>query len=228
MGMWIIIFRTFILFLMLLVLMRLLGKRQLGELELSELVVSILFADAASVPLQDPSLPIWNGVIPCVTLFLCEYVLAFLSMKSVAFRKLVCGKPSFLVVDGVIQQKNMRRSRFTMDELAEELRNQSVNDIAAVQYAILETDGKLNVILRPDQRPPTCAQMGVQAEDDGYATILVQDGVLLERNLAKSGRNEKWLKAELSRRGCKRLKDVYALILYDSGKVFFAAKDKGT
>ena len=221
-----IVFRTVVIFVTLLVLMRLLGKRQLGELELSELIVSILAADAASVPLQDPSLSIWFGLVPTATLFLCEYFLAFFTMKSVTVRKLVCGKPCFLVLGGVIQQREMRRCRFTLDELAEELRNKDVTDIAAVQYAILETDGSLNVILRPDQRPATCQQLGIAAEDDGYATILVEDGVLLEANLAAAGRDGDWLRAELQRRGCPDIRRVYALIVYGSGKTYFAEKER--
>ncbi len=220
-----IIYRTVIIFAVLLATMRLLGKRQLGELELSELVVSIMAADAASVPLQDPGLSLWYGIVPCLTLFLCEYLLAWSMLKSIRLRLFVCGKPCFLVIKGVIQQKEMRKCRFTVDELAEELRKKDVNDISAVQYAVLETDGTLNVLLRPDQRPPTCRQLDLPPEDDGYATIVVEDGVLLRSNLEAAGRDNLWLQAQLRQHGCGDLRQVYALVVYESGKVFFAKRE---
>ena len=220
-----IIIKTVVIFAALLFLMRLLGKRQLGELELSELIVSILVADVASVPLQSPDLPIWYGLVPCVTLFLCEYFLAYFTMKSVGVRKLVCGKPCFLVVRGVIQQRTMRQCRFTVDELAEELRKKDVTDLDSVQYAVLETDGTLNVILNPAERPATAGQLGLETPDTGYAVILIEDGALLRENLGVCGKNEKWLSAELRRRGCASPSEVYALILHESGKIYFAKKE---
>lgn len=219
-------FRTIVIFLTILALMRLLGKRQMGELELSELVVSILIADLASVPLQDPELSIWNGLLPVLVLFALEYLLAWATMKSVGLRAFLCGRPCFLVVDGVIQQRTMRKTRFTMDELAEELRSRDVTDISTVRYAVLETDGSLNVVLRADQRPATAGQLGVTEPDDGYGVILIQDGYLMRRNLAQSGRDERWLNQELKARGCQSWREVYALILFESGKLFFAKKDE--
>ena len=220
----ILIVKTVIIFSALLLLMRLLGKRQLGELELSELVVSILIADVASVPIQSPELNIWYGLVPCITLFLCEYLLAWATMKSVGIRRVVCGKPCFLVVRGEIRQEEMKKCRFTVDELAEELRKKDVADIAEVQYAVLETDGTLNVILFPPERAVTAAQMGVSVEDDGYGVVLVEDGVVLLENLRFLGRDEAWLENEIRARGCAGLRDVYTLICYESGKIYFAKK----
>ena len=221
----ILILRTLIIYIVLIALMRLLGKRQLGQLELSELVVSILAADVISVPLQNPDFSIWHGILPCAALIVCEYALAWLTMKSVAIRKIACGKPCFLVVHGKIQQKTMRKCRFTVDELAGELRKSSVTDVSGVQYAVLETDGTLNVVLYPGERPVTAAQMGLESEDDGYAVILIEDGALLRQNLEFSGKSETWLRHELESRGCKSPKSVYAFILYESGKIYFAKKE---
>lgn len=220
------IFRTVVIFLSLLILMRLLGKRQMGELELSELVVSILVAEIAAVPIQDPVRPLWHGLLPTVVLFALEYLVAYATMRSVRLRSFLCGRPCFLIVNGVVQQDMMRRNRFTMDELAEELRRQNVTDIAGVRYAVLETDGTMNVILRPDQRPVTAGQLGVTAPDDGYAVILVQEGTVMRSNLKRCGKDEAWLLREARRRGCKSLREVYTLILFvESGKIFFAKMD---
>jgi uncharacterized membrane protein YcaP (DUF421 family) len=220
-----LILKTLIIYLALLLMMRLLGKRQMGELELSELIVSILVADLASVPLQDPALPLSYGLLPCLTLFGGEYLMSYLTMKSIALRKLFCGRPSLLIVRGRILQDAMRKSRFTVDELAEELRAQNVNDPATVEYAVLETDGSLNVILYPEHRPATAGDLGLACGDDGYATILIEDGILLRSNLQRCGLDEAWLKKELKRRGCNSHRQVFAMLYYESGRIYFAEKD---
>ncbi len=131
----IILIRTLIIFLALIVAMRLMGKRQLGELELSELVVAVLIADIASIPLQNPSLPLSYGLIPLLVLFCCELIFSGLTYKSIHLRKLLYGRPNFIIERGRIAQQAMHRNRFTLDELTQELRNQGILDIASVPTA---------------------------------------------------------------------------------------------
>ena len=221
----IIFFRTIIIFITLLLFMRVLGKRQLGEVELSELVVSVLIANLAGLPLQDIGIPLLNGLIHVIILFCCELLISTLTMKSVRMRTLLCGRPSLLVENGVIRQKEMARSRFTIDELTEELRNQSIMDISTVKYAVLETDGTLNTILAPSQRPATAAQLGIQTTDNGFPIIIINDGHVLSDNLRHTGRDENWLKAELSRHGIRQTQDVYLLTVDAAGNVYFAEKE---
>ena len=185
----IIFFRTIIVFLSIVVSMRIMGKRQLGELELSELVVAILISDMAVHPLQDIGIPLLNGIIPVVTLLCCELIFSGLIMRSVKMRVLLCGKPSMLVSNGEINQIEMRKNRFTLDELTEELRNQSVTDISKVKYAILETDGTLNTILFPGEQPVTVSQMGISVDDPGFPSIIINNGVIIEENLKMMGRD---------------------------------------
>ena len=206
--------------------MRVLGKRQMGELELSELVVSILAADLAAVPLQAPELPLRYGLVPVAVLFLCELAFSLLTMKSVTARRWLCGKPCFLIRDGVICQREMRRCRFTADELAEELRSRDVSDPATVRYAILETDGTLNVVLYPEHRPVTAGQLGIAAEDPGYPVVLIEDGRVKEENLPVAGVDRRWILRELRRRGCESVQQVYLLIRFGGGSVYFAEKQK--
>lgn len=123
----IILIRTFVLFFALLLAMRLLGKRQLGELELSELVVSVVIADLASNPLQDIGIPLLNGLLPILVLFCLELILSGVSLRSIKLRNLFYGKPSLLIQDGKIIQSAMRKNRFTLDELAEELQKSGTN-----------------------------------------------------------------------------------------------------
>ena len=146
--------RTVILYLLIIAGVRLMGKRQVGELEPSELVLSLIIADLASVPMQDFGIPLLTGVVPILTLLSLTMILSVLTMKSVRFRALLCGRPSVVLRDGRIDQREMARNRLTVDELLEELRCQGYTDLAAVKYAILETNGQLSVLPRTGTSPP--------------------------------------------------------------------------
>ena len=113
----IVLIRTLIIYLTLLITMRLLGKRQMGEMELTEFVLASLIADLAAHPLQDIGIPLINGLVPVLTLFCCEVLIAGLSMKSVRLRALLFGKPSILIERGRILQQEMHKNRFTLEEL---------------------------------------------------------------------------------------------------------------
>ena len=125
----IIFARTLIIFASILFFMRLLGKRQLRELELSELVVSVLIADVAATPLQDIGIPLLNGLIPIITLFACELIISGGILSSVHFRSIMCGKPEFLIIDGKIQEKEMRKAKFSVDELFEAAKNGTLEEV---------------------------------------------------------------------------------------------------
>ena len=221
----IVFIRTIIIFVSLIVLMRIMGNRQLGELELSELVVSVLIADLASLPLQDIGIPLMNGLLSIVVLFLCELIVSGITLRSLKMRVLICGKPCLLVENGKIVQREMRRCRFSVDELTEELRNQSITDISTVQYAVLETDGTLNAILIPAERPVTASQMNIQAQDTGYPVIVINDGNVLSENLKHTGRDMRWLEKEIQKRGLQSARQVYLMTVNSAGQIYFAAKE---
>jgi len=205
--------------------MRIMGKRQLGELEISELVVAVMAADVASMPLQDIGIPMINGLIPVALLFCFEILVTGASTKNIRFRTLVYGKPSILVENGKINQAEMRKNRFTIDELYEELRQQGVTDVATVERAVLETGGILNVVLFPSQQPPTCQQLGIQTPEASYPTVIISEGRVLTQNLKMAGLNEKWLQKTLREKGFHSSKDVYLLSVDPLGKLYLSAME---
>ena len=220
----IIFVRTLIIYFSLLLIMRLLGKRQLGEMELSEFVVAALIADLASHPLQDIGIPMINGLVPIVTLFCCEVLISGLTMKNIRLRALLFGKPSMLVEKGKIRQKEMKKNRFTTDELMEELRNQGYPDIRAVEYAVLETDGRLSVIPYPSEAPVTPAQLKIEAEDKGYPVVVISDGHVIQSNLRLVGRDMNWLKKRLAALGVKDAESVFLMTVNSAGQVYYTIK----
>ncbi|MBR5490889.1 MAG: DUF421 domain-containing protein [Oscillospiraceae bacterium] len=206
-------------------MMRLLGKRQLRELEVSELVVSVILADMASNPLQDIGMPLVYGLIPLLTLFACELIISGAMLSSLRFRTLLYGKPEFLIYEGKICQKEMRKSRLSLDELYEELRGKEILDISQVKFAILETNGSLSTILYPENQPLTPKDMKIKPSDEDYPVIIIEDGVLLEKNLEHIGKNKTWLEKFIKKHKCDELDKVFLLVYYNESKIYYEMKD---
>ena len=219
-------FRTVILYLLLIAGLRLSGKRQIGELEPIELVLTLLISDLASVPMQDFALPLFNGVIPIITLIALSTLFSAISLRNVRFRELVCGTPALVIFDGKLRQETMRRNRLTLDELLEQLRGQGITDLDDVKYAVLETNGRLSVLVRSDRQPATPEQLGLDVQDDVFLpTVVINDGRVLTDNLRQAGRDERWLQQELRRQGVGHSEDVFLLSVDQQGTVVCLRKE---
>lgn len=221
----IIFIRTVILYFAILISMRLMGKRQLGELEISEFIVAALIADLAATPLQDIGIPLLNGLLPIMVMFCLETIIAGLNLKCVRLRKYTYGRPEIIIKNGRIDREKMRRNRFTVDELMQELRAQGLGGAQQVAYGVLETNGQLSIILKSAEQPATAGQLGVSEPDEGYAHIIINDGRVLDKNLALLGRNRHWLDNELKRRNIGSCDEVYILTLTETGTVFCQRKE---
>ena len=165
--------RTIFFYFVLLVVIRLLGKRQIGQMEPSEFVVTMLVANLASIPMEDPKLPLHSGLVPMGAVLLAELLLTRFSLRSVKFRRLLCGKPVILIENGRIIQKNLRRTHITLDELTGQLRLKDVLDLRTVQYAILETNGNLSVFLYPKDSPATAKDAGIHPKKQHLPVTVV-------------------------------------------------------
>ena len=186
--------RAIVLYLVVLIVMRLMGKRQIGELQPFELAISIMIADLASVPMTELGIPLTNGIIPILGLLVMDLLISWLNIKSINVRKIICGKPSILIYRGKIDEKVLRKERFTINELQERLRGDDIFDIADVEYAILETNGEISVIIKPEKRNVTIEDMNLNAEYEGIPYDLVVEGKVMHSNLKSIGKDEKWLK----------------------------------
>ena len=206
--------------------MRLLGKRQLSELEISELIVAVLISDIASLPLQDAGLPFLNSLFPILALLSCELLISGITLKSAAIRGIIFGKPSILIENGKIDQQAMRKNRFSLDELAETLRSNDVTEITKLRYAILETDGDVNVILNSEAQALTEESLKSPQADSGMPHIIINDGQLMKDNLRLLGRDTNWLKSELKKHNVRSIRQVYLLSLDDGGNIYFAKRER--
>lgn len=221
--------RTVILYFLIMTGLRLMGKRQIGELEPGELVLTMMISDLATVPMQDFGIPLLAGVIPILTLLALSMLLSQLSLTSLRFRALACGTPSVLIREGILQQEAMRKNRYTLDELLEELRGQGITGVEEVKYAVLENSGHLSVLPWAKHQPPSAEALGMKTEEDmTLPVVLVNDGRLLRRNLEARGLDGAWLRETLRKEGLTSHREAFLLTVDERGTVACVKKEGRT
>lgn len=190
-----------------------------------ELVIAIMIADLASVPMGDTGIPITNGIIPILALLFIQLVISIINLKSIWGRKIICGMPSILIYRGRIDEKLMKKEKFTINELQERLRQNNVFNIGDVEYAILETSGQLTVIQKPEKRNTIPEDFGVTPEYEGIPYDLVIDGKVMHENLKAIGRDYNWLLKQTEK---FKIKPEEALVVtYDGkGQIFCQEKEE--
>ena len=222
--MFVVLIRTVVLYLFIVFGLRLLGKRQIGELEPAELTLALIIADLASVPMQDNGIPLLAGLIPIIVLLCVATILSVLSARSIRFRALLCGRPSIVVENGLVLEKELRKNRLTVDELMEELRIQGCPDFRSVKFAVLETNGMLSVIPYAAKQPITPSQMELETEEPGLPVVLISDGRVLGNNLRLRGYEENWLLKQLSAHGLNSPRQAFLLTVDELGQTYCIPK----
>jgi len=208
-------FRAIVLYLVVLIVMRLMGKREIGQLQPFELAISIMIADLASIPMTEIGIPIFNGIIPILGLLVMHLIISIINLKSLKAREIICGKPSILIYRGKIDEKVLKKERFTINELQERIRGNNVVNLGDIEYAILETSGQVTVIQKPEKRTTTPEDFNINPEYEGIPYDLVIDGKVMHKNLKILGKNYEWLKKQV---GKFKIKPEEALVVTLDGK----------
>jgi uncharacterized membrane protein YcaP (DUF421 family) len=165
------------------------------------------------------------GVIPIATLLCISMLLSLLTMKSLKVRALLSGVPSILIRNGKVDQREMRRTRMTLDEMLEELRLQGYTDLSRIRYAILETNGQLSVLPYTAETPPTARDLGLDVPDAGLPLVLINDGRLISGNLKRRGLDENWLQKRLEEYQVSGVHQVFLLTVDEQNRTYFIRKE---
>ena len=216
--------RSIILYIIVLIVMRFMGKREIGQMQPFELAISIMIADLASIPMTETGVPIFNGIIPILGLLVMHLIISVVNIKSLKAREIICGKPSILIYRGKINEKALRKERFTITELQERLRSNNVVNLGDVEYAILETSGEVTVIQKPEKRNTIPEDFNIQPDYEGIPYDLVVDGKVMEKNLQEIGKNYTWLKNQVEK---FKMKPEEALVVTIDGKGQIFCQRKG-
>ena len=205
-----IVIRTVIVYIILSFALRIMGKRQLGELDVSELVSTLLISEIASIPIDDPDIPLMNAIIPILFILAVEIILSTVKNKSEGLKELIEGKPQYIIYKGRLLQKALRDNRISLNEFLSEMRTQGVGDIDEIYYAAVEQNGSLSILKK---------------NDSNMAHPIIIDGKVIEENLKAHGYDETWLKKRLEERKVK-ICEAFLMTVDDSGEINIIKKEE--
>lgn len=209
-----------------LLVFRLMGKRQLGELQPFEFVITLMIADIATIPMTEINVPLLHGVVPVITISLLHFLISFLSRKSMTIRKFLNGKPIVVINPQGIDYEALKKLNMTFNDLCEALRQLNYFAIDQVEYAIIETNGKMSVLPKSQNAPLTPQDMKIQTEKAALPLMIVCDGKAIKENLKIAQIDESFLHKQISRVGAYKIKDVVFASIDNSGKLCIEPKNK--
>ncbi len=222
----IVLIRAVILYIIITFSLRLMGKRQLGELQPSELVVTILISNIAAIPVEDSSMPMIMGIVPILTLVCLDVIMSGVMLKSAHIRKLMIGSPRIIISEGEILQNEMKRLRYTVDDLVEAMRDEQIFDITQIQYAIVETTGKINFLLKKDYQPAEKQDVKAGGSTKNPPSVIIRDGIVDKQQLRLLDLGEQWL-TKILRENDVGEKGVFLMTSDNSGNYNIIKRSKG-
>lgn len=225
MDIWIHILRTGMIYLFVFLVMRIMGKREIGKLSVFDLVISIMIAEIAVFVIEDIDKPMAHGLVPIATLVTIQLSIAFISLKSQTIRRLFEGRASAIISNGELNQKEMKKQRYNLDDLLLQLRENKVTNVADVEFALLEPSGKLTVVKKQEfdkDKVPDKEEDKVinHLTYEGLPLPLIMDGKVQNDNLMKIGKTRFWLKNQIQLKGVSDFKQVYFCSIDHKGRMF--------
>jgi len=202
------------------------GKQQISQLQPFEFVLTLMIAELAAIPMADTGIPLLKGIITIVILLVAQVTLSFWSLKSQRFREFISGTPVILIKNGVILDDALRKNRYNVNDLLEQLRIKNYHNINEIEFAYLETNGELSVIPKAQYRPVTLQDLNLPVNEVKMPLTLILDGVIQQENLRLANKDRKWLEENLKNFNIQKPSDALIAIL-DTNAAFFAqAKNK--
>lgn len=219
---WGLFLRTVFVYFFIFLMMRLMGKREVGKLSVFDLIVSFMVADISAISLESLDKPLIDGLLPIFTIVLLQIILSYITLKYKKVREVIDGKPSIIINKGKLDHHTMAKSRYNIDDLMMQLREKDIADIGDVEFAILETSGKLSVFLKTEKLPVT---VEYQYPDRSYPPFRLPSAIIIEgevqpRELQKAGKDRAWLDKQLRQRGYQGVQDIFYASLNQVGELY--------
>ncbi|MDX8364390.1 DUF421 domain-containing protein [Cytobacillus sp. IB215665] len=196
-----VVIRSFSIIIGLFVITKILGKKQLSKLSFFEYIVGITIGDIAGTLSMDLGLNVMHGLISIFIWSMFPVAISFLSLHNKKFRDFVEGNSTVFIKNGKIMEDNLKKEKYTLDELLEQLRKKDVFKFADVEFATLETNGDLSVLLKKEKQPLSVEDVIDNPPAIKEPQTVVMDGQIFDEPLTTIGLNRRWLKEELDKKG---------------------------
>ncbi|MBL0386696.1 DUF421 domain-containing protein [Tumebacillus sp. ITR2] len=197
---------------------KMIGKRQLSQMTFFEYTVGIAIGDMAAIIADDVNGPMYKGLLAMSIYALFPILLGWLALKSKIIRNFVEGKGRVLIKNGKVMEENLKKERISTDELLEQLRLKSAFKVADVEFALMETNGQVSVLLKAENQPITPKKMNWQVAPEKEPQAVIMDGTIMDESLATLGMNRRWLKSELDMQGIA-LENVFLAQVDSNGEM---------
>ena len=224
--MFILIIRTFLLYFVVIFVMRLMGKRQIGQFEPYEFAITLMISEIATLPMQDTRIPILHGVMSIFTLGFLQTILALVQLKFTPFRHLLNGRPSIVIRNGEIDIKELKKLRFSINDLVEEIRLMGYLNVDDIQIAILETSGQLSVFPKSSKTAIVREDLKLKNAEENIPIILILDRKICHESLKFLNKDVNWLLNKLYERNIATSKEVFLAIMNSSGNLYIQMNKK--
>lgn len=220
----VLICRSLIIYIFVFIVIRLMGKRQVGELQPFELVITLIIADLACVPMSELTVPVLHGIAPLITLLTLHFLLTLISQKSLKLRKIISGQAKLVITPKGIDFNTLKDLNMNINDLTEALRTAGYFSFEDVNYAIVETNGNINVIPKASTSPVTNQDLNIVKEENVLPLTLISGGKIAKENLSLAQLDEKFLKDELNKYGLTNIKDIAYCDINQHGKMYIQPK----
>ena len=221
-----IIVRAIVIYILVLFVFRLMGKRQIGQMQPFELVLTLIIADLATIPMAELSVPVLHGIVPLLTLVVVHYFLTLISRNSTKFSNFISGKPVIVINPKGIDEKALRSLNITIDDLFEAIRGAGYFNLEEVQYAIMETNGTVDVLPKSDFSPVVNKDLKLKLEENSIPVTLVSEGKILKNNVNLAGVDKNFIEKFMKKAGIEKISKILVLTLNKSGTVYIQEKNK--
>ncbi|WP_186430672.1 DUF421 domain-containing protein [Clostridium sp. BSD9I1] len=212
--------RAIIGFFSLLICARILGKEQISQLTFFDYILGITIGSIAATLTTDLSSRAWPHWVGLITWATLGYLMELLSLKWRYAAKYLEGEPVIVIMNGKIMEDVLKKIRYTAAEILELLRNKEVFNVNEVAYAIIEPNGEISILKKPEYLPLTLKDMNIKARPSGIGTEIIYEGIIIEENLRQLNKDTKWLLKELKKHGINDPAEVYLLTLDPGGNLY--------
>ncbi len=216
----VVLVRSIIGFFTLLIFAKILGKQQISQLAFFDYVLGITIGSIAASLATDLSSRAWPHWIGLLTWAALGYLMEFITMKWRYAAKYIEGEPTIVIMNGKIMEDALKKMQFRVSDIMELLRNKDVFDLSQVDFAIIEPNGQLSVLKKPEYEPLTAKDMKITKKSSGISTELIYDGILIEENLKQLNKDKKWLINQLKSKGIKDVSEVFLTTLNPAGSFY--------
>ncbi len=216
--------RTIILYILIIFSLRIMGKRQIGELQPTELVITILISNIASLPIEDPSVPLLIGIIPILTLVCFDVLISVLTLSSSKLRNLISGNPKIIIKNGIIDQKVVKELRFSIDDLMEQIRTKDVFNLEEIDYAIVETTGNISIYKKFEYQNVNTKMLNIKNSGETIPFVVISDGYIVTENLSYCNMTVAKIKEEVAKQKFD-IDNVYLMTANSNGDFIIIPKE---